>query len=298
MILVFLLYALSASSLTIGKAMLYHAQPFFFLAVRMISVGALLLLFCLWKKHSMHVTTWADRARFLFMGGVHIFLAFGLELLALQAMESHQVALLYNLSPFVTAICSYLWFGERLSIKKRIGLAIGLCAFLPDFVLHYSAIQSCAWTLCLGYLMMLGAVVSTVLGWLVMRDLVLNGYSPSFINGIGMLIGGILALGTSLLFEQWNPVPVISWTHFIYLSTLIAVLNDILFYNFYGHMLRRYSATFLSFAGFLLPLITAIFGLIFLGEVATMRFAISAILVIIGLTIFYSEDLKHGYRTH
>jgi drug/metabolite transporter (DMT)-like permease len=295
MILVILLYALSASSLTIGKAMLCYAEPFFFLAVRMISVGALLLLFSWWKKHQIRMLVWADLFRFLFMGFVHIFLAFGLELLALRAMESHQVALLYNLSPFITALCSYIWLGEMLGFRKKVGLAIAFCAFLPDIVGHYNT-AFCGVFFSWGYASMVGAVIATVLGWIVMRDLIIRGYTPSFINGVGMSVGGLLALCTSFFVEKWSPLPVISWSHFIYLSTLIAFLNDVLFYNFYGRMLRRYSATFLSFAGFLLPIITALFGLIFLGEAVTIRFIISAAFVTLGLTIFYSEELSQGYE--
>lgn len=297
MIPILFLYALSASSLTIGRAILDHAQPFFFLATRMLCVGGFLLAFSYLKKQSIRSIHKDDRLAFFLMAVVHVFFAFGLELIALQSMQSNQVALLYNLSPFITAVCSYFYFSETITAKKIVGLVIGFCALLPDFFAHFQSDCAAGVAVSWAHLAMIGAVVATVYGWVTMRGLLNRGYAPSFINGVGMLGGGFLSLLTSLTCESWSPVPVSNWSHFFYLTFMIALFNDVLFYNLYGRLLKRYTATFLSFAGFLLPFITAIFGMFFLGEFVTYRFIFSAIFVAIGLGIFYYEELKDGYAS-
>lgn len=269
MLIVILLYALSASSLTIGRAIFNYVQPFFFLAVRMVGVGALLIAFSLLFKRDAIKIRKGDWHQFLLMAFFHVFLAFGLELVALQSIESHHASLFYNLAPFITALCSYFYFSEIMTKKKILGLIIGFCAFLPEIILSCSSTHfGISWA----YLAMLVSIITTVFGWLTMRSLLTKGYSPAFINGIAMVGGGILSLATSFAIETWQPVPVLSWSKFIYLTALIAFFNDILFYNLYGRLLKKYTATFLAFAGFLLPLITAFFWYYFFKRIDQLAF--------------------------
>jgi drug/metabolite transporter (DMT)-like permease len=67
-------------------------------------------------------------------------------------------------------------------------------------------------------------------------------------------------------------------------------------YNLYGYLLRRFSATFMSFAGLTTPLFTALFGWIFLGEVASPAFYLSFSILSVGLLLFYQEELKVAIR--
>jgi drug/metabolite transporter (DMT)-like permease len=59
-------------------------------------------------------------------------------------------------------------------------------------------------------------------------------------------------------------------------------------------LLRRFTATFVSFAGFTTPLFTAILGWFFLGETVTMSFYLSTIVVFSGLYLFYQDELQKG----
>ena len=75
----------------------------------------------------------------------------------------------------------------------------------------------------------------------------------------------------------------------------IVLGSSVLGYLLYTMMLKKYTATFLSFAGFIQPLCAAILGWFFLGEYVTYTFFLSAILVFSGLYLFYQEELKQGY---
>jgi len=82
-----------------------------------------------------------------------------------------------------------------------------------------------------------------------------------------MVIGGILAAITSLATEHWflKP-PVNNVSAFLMLTGGIIIVCNILYSNLYGYLLHRYTATFISFAGFMCPIFTTILGVIFLHE--------------------------------
>ena len=128
-----------------------------------------------------------------------------------------------------------------------------------------------------------------------MKQLMHYGYTPIFVNGIGMVGGGILAFITAYNFEMPPYIFVQSnkeWLIFgMYMAALIVIAN-ILFYNLYGYLLHHYSATFLSFAGFTSPLFASVYGQLFLGEQQPIWFFVSVFIIFWGLFLFYQEELK------
>ena len=76
-----------------------------------------------------------------------------------------------------------------------------------------------------------------------------------------------------------------------YVLLLILVAN-IIFYNFYGFLLKKYTPTFLSLVGLLCPLFTALLGWVFLGETVTWIFFLSLAVVMLGAYIFYKDELQ------
>lgn len=307
--LIILLYALTAGSFTIAKAVLSHAQPIFFIGFRMTIAGGLLLAYCLWRRKIVTIQT-RDWIHFVPIVLFHIYLGFVLDLVSLQYMTSFKGAFLYNLSPFLTALFSYLYFNEKMTIKKWIGLVVGFSGFLPELVAQAPQEAGLGGVFFLSWaeLYMLGSVLASVIGWSAMRALVQKGYSTLYINGIGMLIGGLMAFVSSYVgflvptmsglawqAENWQPFPVYTWWPFLYLTALIILICNIAAYNLHGHLLRTYTATFISFAGFLSPLFAALFGWLWLGEQPHWHFFFSIFVVIVGLVIFYSEELRQGY---
>lgn len=307
MILVILLYLLFASTFTLGKAALSYVSPFLFIGVRMIFGGSMLLVyyrFIAREKIVVKKTDWSLFARIIIF---HIFCAYTLEFWALEYITSAKACLLYNLSPFVTALLSYALYAEKLSFRQMGGLLIGFLGFIP-ILLSQGLPELLSWHL--GFvsvyeLALIGSVISSAYGWIIMKNLINKGYSFIMINGIGMTGGGILALLLSLYKEglpMMKQVPVFSQTLVmrygncgesiimlgVYSLALILIAN-IICYNLYGYLLSRYSPTFLSFAGFMTPLFAALLGWLFLGEQVTWHFFATISLVIVGLYLFHEK---------
>jgi len=130
-----------------------------------------------------------------------------------------------------------------------------------------------------------------------LRVLVKDSVSPLMANGFGMLIGGAIALFHSYLVEPWNPIPVsasglLPFSQGILIMTLI---SNILCYNLYGLMLKKFTATFVSFMGLLSPIFASLTEWIFMGTPPSPIIFLSTAVVSSGLWIVYSAELKQGY---
>lgn len=281
------------------KAVLSYSKPIFFVAVRMMAAGCLLLASYRYRYGKIPAIKRVDIMSFVHIILFHIYCAYILDLWALQYLTSFKSSFFFNLAPFITAFFSYYFFNERITIKKALGFIIGFSGFLPELFSHSAQEGVAGGLLFLSWadVAMLVSVSSACYGWTVMRSMVRDdGYSPFLINGIGMLGGGILALITSYIVEdRWLVPPVNNIAAFVMLTALIILVINIIFYNFYGYLLRCYTATFLSFAGFMCPLFVALFGVFFLGETVGWTFYFSSAVVFLGLYIFYQEDLRQGY---
>lgn len=293
MYLVFVLYALFASVFTLSKTGLEYAQPLFFVGSRMALAGIILLAYQLCFRRSqcfIHKKNWKQ---FLGLALFNIYLTNVLEFWGLQYLTSFKTCFIYSLSPFLSALLSFLIFSETLSAKKWIGLLVGVAGMMPVLLTQTTAEERAGQFLLFSWaeLAVIGAAFCSVLGWIFLKQLVQKeGYSPIFANGVSMLLGGILSLGHSFLLENWNPVPVTQSLPFIECALLLILISNLICYNLYGYLLKHYSATFISLAGLSTPLFTAILGWIFLGELVTLPFALSMALLSGGLFLFHQEE--------
>lgn len=301
MFLVLLLYIIAASTFTISKAGLSYTQPLFFCAARLLGAGAVLYFYERLFGDCSVVLHRADWWLFGVLMLTQSYLGYAADLWALQYMSSVASAFLYNLSPFLTAIFSYILFFERLTLRQLIGLLIGFASMIPVLMVHnpaelplsiisFTHQTSFSWP----ELLMLISVAASAFGWVLIRKLLKQRqYTVGYLNSISMLGGGFLALLTSFVIEPWRPLPVSNISGFITYTILMIIIAHLIFFNFYGYLLRKYTATFLSFAGFTASLWAALFGWFFLGEAITWHFFASAITVIIGLYLFYKDELAY-----
>jgi len=299
--LTILLYALFASVFTISKTALEYSQPFFLVGTRMVIAGSILLAYqYIFYRSSFSIKS-SDFWKLLQLGIFCIYLTNALEFWGLQYLSSFKTCFIYSLSPFFSALLCYMLFGEKLSIVKWLSLCIGFLGFIPllaqqstgdDFA---GAFLFFSWA---ELAVMLGAL-SSVYGWILLKQLVHEkGYPPTMANGIGMLLGGIMSLGHSLAVENWTPTPVSETIPFLECTMFLILVSNLICYNLYGYLLKHYSATFMSLAGFTTPFFTALFGWIFLNETVTWPFYVSGVIVFFGLILFYQEELKQAYKVN
>jgi len=298
MFLVVLLYALFASVFTIAKTGLEYSQPLFFVGSRMFMAGIFMLGYLLLFKREEFTFRPGHFGRIFRLALFNIYLTNVFEFWGLKYLTSFKTCFIYSLSPFFSALLSYWMFSDKMSKKKWLGLVIGFIGFLPILLNETSTEEQSGQFFFLSWaeLAVVCAACFAVYGWVILKQLVQeNGYSPFKVNGLSMTLGGTMALVHSYFVEPWDPVPVTEFKPFIECALLLIVISSFICYNLYGYLLKRYSVTFISFAGFITPFFTALFGWFYLGEVVTWPFWLSAVIVFIGLYTFNQEELLESY---
>lgn len=285
----------------IGRVVAPIAAPVFFTAVRMLLAGIALLAYQ-WVQfgisRNIRKALWA----ILGFSITGIFLTNVPEFWGLQYLPASKASFIYSLSPFAAALFSYFFFDEIMTFNKLIGMAIGFVGFCIMIVVHAPGEVSFNAFGCVSYaeFALIIAALSSAAGWIIIRKKVRKAYcTPQEVLGISMLLGSAYSFLASLALEPWHPVPIYHYPNDVWIVIgylLLGVLfSNVIGYVLYTHLLKTYTATFLSFAGFVEPLSAAVIGWFFLGEPITWYFLLATTLVFLGLYIFYLEELRLGY---
>lgn len=290
------LYLIFPLTFIIAKKGFIYGPPMFFISLRMIFSGCAVLAYyvCVQKKAiTFKKKDWFLLAEATLFG---IVLTYVPEFWTLKYMSVAKLTLFFTLTPFITFLASHIRSHEKVTIQKTIGLIIGLCGAIPMFLSGTpgdNVIHLCG-GISLVEIIALLAVASYAYGWIPVKILVADkGYSISLINGLRMLYGGIISLGCSFFMEDWSGYlpPVTNWPYFLWYVGLISFIG-IACYTFYSILLRHYSATIISFTGFVEPFFAALYAWILLGETVSWIFFVALGIVGLGLYIFYQEELR------
>ena len=299
-LLVLLMYGLWSSSFPLGKYAVQFAPPVFLTSFRMLLAGAILLLLILFKRKSDFKLGIKQYLSLFVLGFFSIYLTNICEFWGLQYLSAAKTCFIYSLSPFFAVFFSYIHFKEKLTLKKSLGLLIGFVGFIPVLMLQSGSENLLSISTFLSWpdLAIAGAALFSVYGWVLLRVLVKDKQvSPLMANGTSMVFGGVLALVHSLFVDVWSPVPIAKGSFMPLFGGVMAMtfISNIICFNLYGYMLKRFTATFLSFAGLLSPVFASLNSWILLGEKPSYIIFLSTGIVCLGLWIVYRSELKQGY---
>lgn len=299
MFIVILMYAIFASSFPLTKILLSYSAPFFLTGVRMIVGGTILLSFyTIYRKKRCSIAK-SHYGIYIQIIVIGFYLNYIIRYWSINCLSSAKAGFIFTLYPLISSLLSYFFFGEIISKKQWLGFALGICAVAPILITPVSAtcIEHQMGIFSWPAIAMLLSVVADCYKWVLMRKLVLDHTcSPFMVNGLCMTAGGLLALCTA--FPTEGLLPVTSLTPFIGYMIIYILISNIISYNFYGFLLRSYTATFLSLAGFTAPIFASFYGWLFLHEHISRYFYISVMLLAIGLYLFYQDELHNNRSPH
>jgi len=302
-ILAILTYSIWSSTFALAKLALQYSPPVFLTGVRMLLSSLFLLGYLLIFSRNFFKLKAKEWLSLGLLALFSIYLANILEFWALQYLSSSKACFIYSFSPFFTALFSYLYFNEKMTLQKVLGLLVGLLGILPVLVLQTDREEelfNISAFLSLPALAIIGATLCSVYGWILLRLIVKDRMiSPIMANGGSMMLGGLVATSHSFFTEKWQPFPVElgDVTHFLGWTILMALISNLLCYNLYGWLLKRLTATLLSFIGTFSPIFASIHGKIFLGEPFSWVIILSTGVVALGLWMVYATELRQGYLT-
>ncbi|QQG46675.1 MAG: DMT family transporter [Candidatus Azosocius agrarius] len=294
MYLIILLFALFASIFTMQKETLKYAEPLFLIGTRMIFSGILLILYEIINKKLIRIKL-KHISLFITLSLLNIYLTNMLEIWGMSYITSSKTCLIYSLSPFIAALFSFFLMKEKLSIKKKLGLIIGFIGLAP--IIYTQNIEEInvgkIFLLTIPEISIIGAIICNILGWIILKKIIINNYSQIIANGYSMFFGGLLILIHSYIHKEfWIILPIYNFKTLIIYSILTSIISNIICYNLFGYLLKKYTVTFMSFAGLITPIFASIFGIIFHKEIITWHFYASNILFAIGLIIYHREEKK------
>lgn len=314
MLLVLLVNALFSLVFPLGKAALIDCPPFFLVGIRCLIAGLCVSGYALYSSSGRKSDRlskpgestgwqllWSTLRRdwwYIFILALfNIYLTNSFEFWGLQYMSSAKASFIYNFGPFFAAFFSYLYFGERMSNRKWLGLVIGFIGFLPILIEESrgEGLLRHLFFISTAELSLMVAVIASMYGWVVVQDLIRKKYTHIvLINGLSMIGGGIFSFINSLCVETWMPTPVQQWWPFLGWLTGIIIVSHFICYPLYTYLLRIHTATFMAFTSIISPSFAALFDYFFFGTVVAPTFYIANIVVAIGLYIFYQEEISLG----
>lgn len=286
-------YAILASTFTIAKVAIGYAHPLFLIGVRMLASAPIMFLIDRIQNNRPIRIKKKDFILFISAGLFHVFLPFIGEFWALQYVSSAKTAIIYSLTPFIAAILSYFLLQKKLTFNQMLGLIIGLLGLMPIF---FSADQvSFAGdflSISLPEIVLLSSVIFASYAWFIVSKLMSKGYGISLINGVAMFLGGLGSLFLwYVLSGDKNPIHGDMADFLLWTSLLILVAN-VISYNIYGWLLKHLSINMMSALGFLSPIFASIYGAILLKEEIGISHFIALFMVIIGLFLFYKDEVR------
>ena len=289
--IIFLLYALNGTAITMCKIMVTLASPLFILGIRMTTVGILLLgfyRFILGRKIKIP----RGAIHLLAQSAIcNIFIPFSLRFWAVQYVTATKVSLFYTLGPFTAHTISCLLGLEKNSKLKILGLTIGFASIIPTLMTSSSTESNFEsfFFFNLPEVALLTAMVAFSYSWVIIQKIVRTyDLSPFLINGINTLVSGLLALSLSFIIETNHtiakPLEFIGWL------ALIITVTNLICYNLYAVILKKFSSTLLSFASLTMPFYASFTAWLYFGEKLSLNNILSIAIVFIGLTIFYYAE--------
>ncbi|WP_035392403.1 DMT family transporter [Chlamydia ibidis] len=292
--LVFFTAFIWSSSFAISKLAIDSSAPLFVTGSRMILAGVILAGVTYYKERSLRLPRSIYMPIFLLsLSG--FYLANVCEFVGLRGLTSSKACFIYGLSPFISALFSYIQLKETITWKKTIGLFLGLFGYIS--YLFFGG-EGGLWTWQIGYseLLLLLATCFSAFGWTLLRKIEKNTtLSVGIINVYAMLIAGILSLLHSMCVENWDPVPVSDSKLFLYSIVGLVVISNLICYNLYAKLLRQFSSTFLSFCSLVMPLFSAFYGWLLLGENFSLSLLLAVSFMVIGCRMIYHEEFRQGY---
>ncbi|MCF7806107.1 MAG: DMT family transporter [Simkaniaceae bacterium] len=125
------LFSIWSTVFPIGKWLVGFSTPVFLTGIRMLFAGVLLIGFLLIRNRKALKINKKQLLSISLLALLSIYLTNVLEFYGLQHLSAAKTCFIYSLSPFLTALFSFIHFKEKMNKTKWIGMIIGFSGVLP-----------------------------------------------------------------------------------------------------------------------------------------------------------------------
>lgn len=264
-------------------------RPITIVFLRVVISTALLTIYLLLTKGFQKVRK-SDYKWFFLMAFLEPFIYFLGESYGLTYVSSTVASVLIATIPIFVAIGGWILYRERLSIINYSGI---LLSFSGVIIFIFTRDGRLTFEI-RGLLLMFLAVLSAVGYSLVLKKLVEN-YSPVFIVNTQNLIGALLFLPL-FLFTELKHYPGTDLTSKAFLAILqLSVFTSAGAFILFSYVVKNLGVTKANAFANAIPVLTALFAFLMLGELMTPQQYIGMVIVVAGL--FLSQYSKKRFRS-
>lgn len=263
----------------LSKYALLYTPPLLFAGVRTLIGGLILVLICLPRyKQLRFKQTWHI---YLISSVLNIILYYGLQTVGLKYLPAGLFSALVFFQPVLLGLGSWLWLGESMFGMKMLGLVLG---FLGVASISSGGFAGPISSVGIG--LAIGSAISWALGTLYMKKTT-GQVDAIWVVALQIFIGGVVLTGTGTAFESWSDVhwnmPFVACLLFI--SIFVIALGWLVFFKLVGSGEASKVGSFT----FLIPLISIICSVLFLGEKITLTLVAGLILILLSIVLVNSK---------
>jgi drug/metabolite transporter (DMT)-like permease len=286
--------ALFAITYTLNKIMLTYAPPFFVIGIRMLISGTLLTTYFYQTRKTLYRLTKYDYWLYMQLAFFGIFLFYSTRSIGLRYVSSGKTAVFFCLAPIIMHLLQNV--SHRAKRYLWLGIGVGFCALIPLF-LHLQPADNTPWmisSLRFAECILLFSVIAFSYAQTISIKLEhQRNFAPLASKGLSKIIGGSLAMSTSLLFEAR---PVENWYIFIGLIIFQIFLSNVLCEYTQKHVTQKHGPVALTFSLLLTPLFVMVYGYLLFNEPFDLNIMIAWILCVIGASVSYNHWLIQQIR--
>ncbi|MCC8950068.1 DMT family transporter [Bradyrhizobium sp. Arg62] len=258
-----------------GKIGVTDCPPLILLAARF-SLAGVLILAISWLRRDQWDLTWRDAAVFAVLGVANNALYLGLGYTGLKTVSAGLGALIVSANPVFTAMLAALFLGESMTLRKVIGLVLGIVG-VAFIVWHRMSVGSDSPH---GILFTLASLASIVAGTVLFKLLAPKG-SLWIGNGIQNIAGGLAVMPFAFTLSSVSDI--VPSMRLAGAFAFLVLGGSILAYLLWFHLLKVCGATAASAYHFLMPPLGMLFAYLVLGEHVEFRDLLGIVPVALGI---------------
>jgi drug/metabolite transporter (DMT)-like permease len=241
-------------------------------------IAITILSLYLWITNNYVKIKKEDRKLFLMLALFEPFFYFIGESYGLTYVSATAGSVLISTIPVVATLGAWLFFKEKLRIINYAGIILSFCGVLI-FILNKDG--SLSFTL--KGLGLMGIAVISAVGYNLTLSRLVGGYSPAYIVNVQNVIGAVLFLPVFLIFDLKKfPVGQVSFADFIPIIEL-SIFASCGAFILFAYSVHRMGITKANVFTNSIPVFTAIFSFILLGDKLTFQKVAGMVVVITGL---------------
>jgi drug/metabolite transporter (DMT)-like permease len=258
-----------------GKIGVTYCPPLILLAARFSLAGILILGFTAFQRDAWQLS-WRDVAVFAVLGIANNALYLGLGYTGLQSVSAGLGGLIVSANPIFTAALAALFLGERLTLRKVVGLLLGI-AGVAFIVWHRMSVGTDSLH---GILFTLASLASIVAGTILFKLFAPKG-NLWIGNGIQNMTAGLVLIPIALTFADLNAIQ--PNMQLLGAFAFLVLGGSVLAYALWFYLLKTCGATEASAYHFIMPPLGIFFAYLVLGEHVAFRDLLGIIPVALGI---------------